>query len=340
MSGSIAVLDRGRPVSFSFEELLRYSGPGSPGGLALGFKAIERGLSLLDPGTTPERREVTVETAFRGPGARDAFELITRAVTDGRYAIVPALARCDRGPALERFVFRLGYRRSAVTLVLRDGYVSDEFIALARTQTPSAGQSARLDLLKRELSDRAMASTAEDVWEAGEQPDAERPEALAAVPGLVLRPLAAADAAELRRIHATPEVARWWDDPAGDFPMTDEPESTRLTIEVDGAVAGLIQYWEEREPKYRHAGIDVFLDPAASGRGIGTEAVRRVVRHLIDERGHHRITIDPATANRAAIRCYEKAGFAAVGVMRRSERDADGEGWHDRLLMELLAGEE
>jgi aminoglycoside 6'-N-acetyltransferase len=156
---------------------------------------------------------------------------------------------------------------------------------------------------------------------------------------MILRPLAEGDEPELLRIHTTPEVMRWWDAPAEDFPW-DEPEATRLTIEVDGAIAGLIQFSEELEPKYRHAGVDLFLDPALHGRGLGSEAVRRVVRHLIDDLGHHRITIDPATANTAAIRAYEKVGFRSVGVMRRSERDADGDGWHDSLLMELLAGEE
>ena len=158
-------------------------------------------------------------------------------------------------------------------------------------------------------------------------------------PRLRLRPLAQGDAAELLRIHATPEVTRWWDAPADGFPW-DEPESTRWTIEVDGAIAGLIQAWEESEPKYRHAAIDLFLDPALHGRGLGAEAVRQVVRHLIDDRGHHRITIDPAVDNRAAIRCYEKVGFKQVGVMRAYERDIAGDGWHDGLLMELLAGEE
>ena len=153
---------------------------------------------------------------------------------------------------------------------------------------------------------------------------------------LVLRPLAPGDETELRRIHATPEVARWWDAPEDGFPWTDEPDCTRLAIEVDGVVAGMIQYWEEPEPKYRHAYVDVFLDPAVHGRGLGTEAVRRVVRELVHERGHHRITIDPAAANAAAIRAYEKAGFRRVGVMRRYERDADGAGWHDGLLMEYV----
>jgi aminoglycoside 6'-N-acetyltransferase len=156
---------------------------------------------------------------------------------------------------------------------------------------------------------------------------------------LVLRPLAPGDEAGLRRIHATPEVARWWDAPDDGFPWTDEPDSTRLAIEVDGTVAGMIQYSEEPEPKYRHASVDLFLDPAFHGRGLGTEALRRVVRHLVDERGHHRITIDPAAQNAAAIRAYEKVGFRRVGVMRRYERDTGGTGWHDGLLMEYVTPE-
>jgi aminoglycoside 6'-N-acetyltransferase len=153
---------------------------------------------------------------------------------------------------------------------------------------------------------------------------------------VIIRPLAQDDAPELLRIHSTPEVRRWWGAPDEGFPLTDDPEATRLTIEVDGAIAGMIQYSEELEPKYRHACIDLFLDPALHGRGIGTEAVRRVVRGLVADRGHHRITIDPAADNAAAIRAYEKAGFGAVGVLRRYERDVDGDGWHDGLLMELV----
>jgi aminoglycoside 6'-N-acetyltransferase len=154
-------------------------------------------------------------------------------------------------------------------------------------------------------------------------------------PGLVLRSLAEGDEAELRRIHTTPQVMHWWDVPDESFPW-DEPESTRLTIVVDGRVGGLIQYWEETEPKYRHAGIDMFLDPELHGQGIGTEVLTRIVRHLLDDLGHHRVTIDPAVDNAAAVRAYEKAGFRTVGVMRRSERDTGGQGWHDSLLMELV----
>ena len=156
---------------------------------------------------------------------------------------------------------------------------------------------------------------------------------------MIIRALAPEDAPELRRIHATTEVARWWGPPREGFPATDDPEHTKLTIEVDGAVAGMIQFHEELDPKYRYASIDLFLDPALHGRGLGTEALRRVVRHLIEDRGHHRVTIDPAVANAAAVRCYEKVGFKRVGVMRHYERFSHGV-WRDGLLMDLLAGEE
>jgi RimJ/RimL family protein N-acetyltransferase len=157
---------------------------------------------------------------------------------------------------------------------------------------------------------------------------------------VVLVPVTADHVPELRRILHTPQVhARWGDDDAHpDWPF-DDPETTRFAVMVDGVVRGLVQYWEETEPAYRHASIDIFLDPQVHGRHFGRDAVRTLARHLVRDRGHHRLTIDPAADNHAAIRSYASVGFRPVGVMRRYERDADGAGWHDGLLMDLLADE-
>lgn len=155
-----------------------------------------------------------------------------------------------------------------------------------------------------------------------------------------MRPLLPADAVALRRIHEQPEVRRWWGAPEPGFPFTDEPETQRLAIVLDGEVVGMVEFHEENTPRYRHAAIDLFVDADHHGAGIGSEAVRRVVAYLLDERGHHRVTIDPAAANAPAIRAYEKVGFRRVGVMRCYERDVEGEEWHDALLMDLLAGEQ
>jgi aminoglycoside 6'-N-acetyltransferase len=152
---------------------------------------------------------------------------------------------------------------------------------------------------------------------------------------LLLRALQPDDAAELLRIHATLEVARWWGEPEPGFPFGDEPEQTRLSMVVDGAVAGMAQYWEENTPRYRHATIDLFLDPALHGQGIGTRVLGLLSEYLLDERGHHRLTIDPAGENAAAIPSYEKAGFRRVGLMRAYEHRG-GEDYRDALLMEKV----
>ena len=153
-------------IAFSFDDMLRYHGGGSPGGVAHAFKVLERALPLLDPDGPCERREIAVDTAFGGPGARDAFELVTRAVTGDRLRIDESLARPERGRTLERFVFRLRYRDRSVTLALREGFVTEEFIDLARTQSRSAEQERRLDTLKLEMADRVMARPAAEVYDA------------------------------------------------------------------------------------------------------------------------------------------------------------------------------
>lgn len=165
MISTIEVADQGSALAYTFEDLMRYHGPGSPGGVAQAFKVMERVLPLLEPAGLVERREIEVETAFAGPGARDAFEMVTRAVTEGRYVVDDALARPERGPTRERFVFRLGYRGRSVTVVLREGYVREEFLALARREGRTGEEESRLTVLKQELADRLLARPAAEVYD-------------------------------------------------------------------------------------------------------------------------------------------------------------------------------
>jgi aminoglycoside 6'-N-acetyltransferase len=160
-----------------------------------------------------------------------------------------------------------------------------------------------------------------------------------------LRPAVEADVPVLVAIRAAPEVRRWWrgDDLERDtFDSIAEEGLHFMVVEVDDhgerRVIGAIQWAEEEEPEYRHANVDMFLDPAEHNRGFGSDAVRTLCRHLFEVEWHHRITIDPAADNHAAIRCYEKVGFQKVGIMRQYERGADGS-FHDGVLMDLLRGD-
>jgi aminoglycoside 6'-N-acetyltransferase len=110
------------------------------------------------------------------------------------------------------------------------------------------------------------------------------------------------------------------------------------TIEIDGESAGLLEVTEEREPEYKHVALDIFIGAQHHGKGLGAEALRTMLRHMFEERGHHRATIDPVVGNERAIRSYERVGFKPVGVLRKADRTPDGR-LSDVLLMDLLAEE-
>ena len=158
--------------------------------------------------------------------------------------------------------------------------------------------------------------------------------------GVTLRPLLDGEVDQLATVLARPGVREWWG-------LRDDPEHEReglrnggaaFAIEVEGALAGWLGYNEELDPDCRYASLDIFLAPEYQGRRLGRVALRLAAGWLFDQRGHHRVTIDPSCANTHAISAYEAVGFRPVGVMRRYERGADGD-WHDNLLMELLREE-
>lgn len=156
---------------------------------------------------------------------------------------------------------------------------------------------------------------------------------------MLLRPGRPEDAHRLFEIRNEPGVLRWWG--SADIEEISEEfigADNGFVIEADGEVVGAIQYHEENEPMYRHAGMDIFITTSRHGQGLGTEALRLLARYLFEERGHHRLTIDPAADNTAAIRAYERVGFRRVGIMRRYERGPDGV-WRDGLLMDMLEEE-
>lgn len=154
----------------------------------------------------------------------------------------------------------------------------------------------------------------------------------------MLRTLRADDVSVITRIRQEAEVAKRWGAVRPNEIEDDVDQENVFIIEVDEEVIGVIQYYEEDDPMYRHANLDIFLTPRRHGQGFATEAIRLLAGHLLEVRGHHRLTIDPAADNEPAIRAYERIGFRPVGIMRQYERGLDGT-WHDALLMDMLKEE-
>jgi aminoglycoside 6'-N-acetyltransferase len=157
---------------------------------------------------------------------------------------------------------------------------------------------------------------------------------------VTLRPLEDGEVDRLAAILTRPGVREWWGS-LDDLEHTHEGldnDGAAFAIEVDGALAGWLGYNEETDPDHRQASLDIFLAPEYQGQRLGPAALRLAAEWFFSQRGHHRLTIDPACENGRAIRAYALVGFRPVGVMRCYERGADGR-WHDNLLMDLL-GEE
>jgi aminoglycoside 6'-N-acetyltransferase len=140
----------------------------------------------------------------------------------------------------------------------------------------------------------------------------------------------------LMEMRASPEVERWWEPPPEGWPLEAEPQVQSFVILSGGEPAGFLQFAEEPDPAAKHADVDIFLGPAYQDQGLGTDALRAIVRHLIEERGHHRITLGTSVDNSRAIRCYEKVGFRTVGTLRKAALSHRSGQWEDELLMELV----
>jgi aminoglycoside 6'-N-acetyltransferase len=154
---------------------------------------------------------------------------------------------------------------------------------------------------------------------------------------VALRAVTEADVARVAEIGSHPEVSRWWHGWGRDAEdKLRDDDLACWVVELDGDVIGFVQAYEESDPEYRHAGIDLFLDPLFHGRALGRDVVRAVARYLFEARGHHRLLIDPAAANIRAIRCCEAVGFRRVGVTRSSWWDHVEKRWADGVLLDLL----
>ena len=86
-----------------------------------------------------------------------------------------------------------------------------------------------------------------------------------------LRRVTADDAPRLAEILAHPEVARWWgrfDRDRVNRELVDPDDGTvTFAVEANGQVIGLIQYWEETEPDYRHAPSTCSCTPTGTAAG-------------------------------------------------------------------------
>ena len=169
MNNIIKIRDRSDVLAISFEDLVKYHGRQNIGGVALGFKVLQFAFSKVSPHEVPQREKIEIFSAFPGSGAIDAFEMVTRAVTQSRFEVDTAF---DIPAALEavtgRFYFRVSYRGRTVGITPRSGLIPDRFLELGRLhKAGKAGADDTIEFqgMKEALANALTAMNAEEVFE-------------------------------------------------------------------------------------------------------------------------------------------------------------------------------
>ncbi len=164
MLDTITVLDNGHPLTFTFDAINSYHGGGFPGGVAHALKAMQAAFPLLSSHTL-ERREISILTAFSGPGGRDALEMVTRALTEGRLTVDKSIGGANvitdpPGP----YVFRFTYRGRTVEATVRPGHVKPEFVELGAKKDKTPEEIVRHEELKAEMAGRLLPRPAIEIY--------------------------------------------------------------------------------------------------------------------------------------------------------------------------------
>ncbi|MBV9291224.1 MAG: N-acetyltransferase, partial [Frankiales bacterium] len=91
-------------------------------------------------------------------------------------------------------------------------------------------------------------------------------------------------------------------------------------------------------PAYLHTAEDsVYVDPAAAGRGIGTQLLDALVARCTAAGRRQLIAVVGDSANTASIRLHERSGFTTVGVLHDVGWKFGR--WLDTVIMQVSLGD-
>ncbi|MGA8114422.1 MAG: GNAT family protein [Actinocatenispora sp.] len=174
--------------------------------------------------------------------------------------------------------------------------------------------------------------------------------------GLLLRPFAETDEADVATALRDPDIRRW----AAGMAVATAPEPRRASLWIEermagwrvgsavfavtdaesGALLGSVSVREANRLPDQGA-VTYWVTPACRGRGIAARALDAAARWAFaspDDNGLglHRLTLDHALVNTGSCRVAGRTGFTLEGTMREYYLDAGG-ARHDSHLHARLA---
>jgi len=154
---TISVMAEEEPIVIGFDALAAYHGQAALAMLAITFQGLRATLPILSPREPAHRAAISVLSGHPGPGVRDAFEFVTRAVTRGAYIVDRTLSESRLNPEADlsySFVILLDGRSARAAL--KAGILPARFFELIAIKDKTDSDRAEFSLLKRTIAVRAL----------------------------------------------------------------------------------------------------------------------------------------------------------------------------------------
>ncbi|KPF99907.1 hypothetical protein IP86_08085 [Rhodopseudomonas sp. AAP120] len=154
-------------IHIPYDAVAAYHGQAALAMLAVTFQALRLMLPALSPQRPPRRVDLVVISGHPGPGVRDAFEFVTRAVTRGVYTVDRALPQARLCPGVDMsYSWRVLAGDRHIGAALRCGVVPERFFELiARGSERSEAETAELSVLKRSIADDVLAASPDALFD-------------------------------------------------------------------------------------------------------------------------------------------------------------------------------
>lgn len=162
---AITVMAEEEPIEIGFPMVAAYHGQSALAMAAMVFQAMRAAFAVLSPDKPPARRDISIISGHPGPGVRDSFEAVTRAVTRGAYTVDRSLPKARFAPGHDiSYSFRITVDGKSAEIALLPDALPERFFALVFAKSRTAEQESELSKLKRSIAEEVLAKEPGDLF--------------------------------------------------------------------------------------------------------------------------------------------------------------------------------
>lgn len=165
---TIKIYDRNDLLEISWDDIKKYHGYGAYMAIGVAYRVVEEAFLELYGNEIPNRADISIVSGHGGPGFRDVFEFVTRALTRGEYTVDVNYPKAQYDPYRAQgyaYVFTKKNGES-VEVLLKDNFLPPvfyEYLKMDRENSWTPEAHADCQKLIRELGDSAYNMTRDEL---------------------------------------------------------------------------------------------------------------------------------------------------------------------------------